>query len=106
MLSVSARRTMTHYGHKHVCLTHKVKVDKNHIDECDHLKVGLKFKVTEFNDEMNQSCKYTWKTDRLKEAHEHFMQLNATLEYLEKVKKVYVSVQDSLNFQLVPAEAE
>jgi hypothetical protein len=44
MLAVSAKRTMIHYGHKHLCITHQCKVDKSHIDECRIFRANLRIK--------------------------------------------------------------
>ena len=44
MICITHNRSKTHYGHKHVCLTHKCKVDRKHIDECSLLQ--SKFKPT------------------------------------------------------------
>ena len=46
MLAVSAKRKKVHFRKKHVCIIHGFLVDKNHIDVCNHLKLG--HKVTEF----------------------------------------------------------
>ena len=35
ILAVSAIRTRVHYGQKHVCRKHELKVDKHYINTCD-----------------------------------------------------------------------
>lgn len=63
MLAVTVNRTIVYWGNKHLCMTHKCKVDKHHIDSCDHLKLNLK--VTEFNEEKKTIEKSKWKPERL-----------------------------------------
>lgn len=79
MLAVTAKLTMVHYGHKHLCTTHGFKVDKNHIDQCSNLNSALQDKVTAFNEELNNERLYSWKSERLQKLHTHFSTLAETL---------------------------
>lgn len=47
MLAVTASRTRVHYNERHMCVAHKKKVNKEHIDSCDLLQTG--YKPTHFN---------------------------------------------------------
>ena len=49
MMVVTRHRTLVHYGHKHLCATHLCKVDKNHIEVCDHVNQSNQNTVTCFN---------------------------------------------------------
>ncbi len=46
MLALERKRTTDTFGTHHFCRTHDVMVDKNHIDECSHLKI-IDCRVTE-----------------------------------------------------------
>lgn len=100
MCAVAVNRTMVHYGNKHLCLLHKCKVEKTHIDSCSHLK--LDFKVTEFNDELRSQKLHQIKPDRLALLHNHFTKLKALIENLEKdLKSGFVPIEDNVKLEVM-----
>lgn len=67
MLAVTANLTLVHYGHRHVCVPHKFRVDKKHIDVCEHIKQDLP--TTAFNSELLATKLYSFPEERLRLMH-------------------------------------
>ena len=70
MWAVTVNRTNLNFAKENLCKTHKFKVEKNHIDECIHLKMNVK--VTEFNEDLKSQKLLKINLDRLRKLNAHF----------------------------------
>ncbi len=94
MIAISAKRTVVHFGHKHVCRKHCKKVEKLYIDECDLLNKESQ-KVSCYNELLNKTPLHNLAEDELAKVAAHYLSLLETIKQLEG-SNPFVPIKDSI----------